>query len=64
MPGTTVAECLSAIEASADKLKQAASLTEEWQLVKRAYYSKAKLAHPDRQGGDKDEFQKVPTRWQ
>ena len=62
MPGTTVAECLSTIEASPDRLKQAASFTEEWQLVKRAYHSKAKLAHPDRKGGDKEEFQKVEPR--
>ena len=56
MPGKTVKECLAMLGEGVDAAAlQQAQLTEQWAMIKRAYFRKVLTTHPDK-GGDTEVF--------
>ena len=51
MPMQTVGTCLASLGVAIDKLEGCADRDEEFALVKKAYFKKILLAHPDMMSG-------------
>jgi len=50
--GATIAKCLESMDVdSSSAFVACGNIDEEWKLVKKAYYKKILVAHPDK-GGD------------
>ncbi|CAM9203075.1 unnamed protein product, partial [Hapterophycus canaliculatus] len=61
---TSVRRCLASIGVDAARdLSRCSSLTEEFTAIKRAYFRKILVVHPDK-GGDAAEFRDVNSSWE
>lgn len=60
---TSVHACLAAIGLSVQDLCVCTNLTEEFTLIKRAYFKKVLVVHPDK-GGNPEEFRNVNTSFE
>ena len=57
--GATIAKCLESMDVdSSSAFAACGNIDEEWKLVKKAYYKKILVAHPDK-GGDAAAFREV-----
>jgi len=60
MPGGTIKDCLATIGVSISGLSTCAGLNAEWALIKKGYFKKILVSHPDK-GGDAAVFRDVQT---
>ncbi|CAN0463618.1 unnamed protein product, partial [Ectocarpus sp. 12 AP-2014] len=62
---TSVRRCLAkiGIDPAGPELTRCASLTEEFTAIKKAYFKKILVVHPDK-GGDAAEFRDVNSSWE
>eukprot|EP00440_Ansanella_granifera_P001525 gb/GFBE01001642.1/.p1 GENE.gb/GFBE01001642.1/~~gb/GFBE01001642.1/.p1 ORF type:complete len:460 (+),score=116.44 gb/GFBE01001642.1/:1-1380(+) len=63
MPGSTVKDCLATIGVATAGLKSCSSLNEEWAFIKKAYFKKILVCHPDK-GGDAALFRDVQASFE
>jgi hypothetical protein len=54
----TIEQCLAAIGCGAADLSECESVAEEFVRIKKMYFKRVLVAHPDK-GGDPDEFRAV-----
>jgi len=63
MPGGTIKDCLSSIGVALSALTKCGTLNEEWSLIKRTYFKKILVVHPDK-GGDAKTFRDVQAAFE
>lgn len=63
MPGGTIKDCLETISAPLTGLTSCGNLGEEWSFIKKAYFKKILLVHPDK-GGDAAVFRDVQAAFE
>lgn len=63
MPGATVKDCLADIGVSAPALASCYGLNAEWSLIKKNYFKKILVSHPDK-GGDASVFRAVQASFE
>ena len=59
----TVETALAKLSVSASSLAACADLDEEWSIIKKAFFRKALVAHPDK-GGDTAAFRVVQSAFE
>lgn len=60
---TSIHSCLAAIGLGVEELRGCTNLTEEFTTIKRAYFKKVLIVHPDK-GGNAEEFRDVNTSFE
>ena len=63
MSKKTIKKCLDAIEVTSEHLKDCTNLQEEFSKIKKAYFKKILVSHPDK-GGDAAVFRDVQTSFE
>jgi curved DNA-binding protein CbpA len=55
---SSVRDCLKEIKVSTESLEQCATLSQEFNIIKKAYFKQCLQTHPDK-GGDEADFRKL-----
>ena len=66
MSAKTISECLKAVGVNAASSEWATTCTtieDEWKVIKKAYFSKILISHPDK-GGDPAVFREIQTSFE
>lgn len=63
MPGDTIKDCLTTIDIGLAGLGDSASLGQEWAFIKKGYFKKILVCHPDK-GGDARVFRDVQAAFE
>lgn len=63
MPGGSIKDCLATVGVGTKDLAAAGTLSEEWSLLKKAYFKKILVVHPDK-GGDAAVFRDVQATFE
>ena len=58
-----VQECLATLDVVNENFSGCSNIEEEWKVIKRAYFAKILVAHPDK-GGDAAEFRDIQTSFE
>ena len=59
----TVVECLSSLGVTVECLQSCASVKEEFGVIKKCYFERALVSHPDK-GGNADSFRLLQEGWE
>ena len=58
-----VQECLATLDVLQESFSGCSTLDEEWKVIKKAYFAKILVSHPDK-GGDAAVFREVQTSFE